>query len=187
MRLKGLGGYKPMIFGNKNVFAIECEISERIDDWVFGHFLFWLCGQSIGDWEDSTDIKGCLLWLKDFVNIARNRFEEDLTELNKDAVFELLYHSVMQSNASITHQIQNYDDIYSRFHISHIGMSSFDTFSLLLIEQPNGPQRCLWQSESSEEINECYIPQKEMQRVAELCCTWLEQEIATGVDERCST
>lgn len=166
-----------MIFGNKNVFAIECEVTERIDDWVFGHFIFWLNGNSIGDWEDTTDLKGCMMWLKDFVNVVRDRFDERLITLNKDAAFQLLYNSVMQSKEVAHNQVCEINNIYSRFHITHLGMSSFEHFDILLIEQPNGRQRCIWQSAAGEGIHEFYLPNKEMQRVAQLCYTWLESKI----------
>lgn len=166
-----------MIFGDKKTFAIECEVAERIDDWVFGHILFWLCESPVGDWKDSTDLKGCLNWLNDFTSDSRNRFEPDLIGADKDTVFEWLYDPVMQTNKKGLNREPKFDDTFSRFHISHLGMSSFDRFDILLIEQPGNDQRCLWRSDDSYEIKECYIPEGEMQRVATLCQAWLGKQI----------
>lgn len=166
-----------MVFGDKKVFAIECELVERIGDWVFGHILFWFCGNAVGDWEDSTDIKGCLNWLRKFVNEACDRFEYDLNRIDKDHVFKLLYDSVIFTGDSEKKEKPVFDDIYSRFHISHLGMSSFEQYDILLVEQPNAEQRCLWRYAENNYVQECYLPKDEMQRVAKLCCIWLESEI----------
>ena len=63
-----------MLFGDNNKFSIEYKVTERMDDWVFGHFLFWICGQAVGNWDDSTDLKGCLNWLKNFIADNSNRY-----------------------------------------------------------------------------------------------------------------
>lgn len=165
-----------MLFGNKKTFAIECEITEQIDDWVFGHFLFWLCDNSIGDREDSTDLKGCLMWLKDFLNTKRNRFEREIINIDKYTLFDLLYNSVIPTNEKCEHEAK-FDDIFSRFHISHIGMSSFDNFDILLIELPHKIYRCLWRSVDNKEIKECYIPKNDMENITKICSDWLENEI----------
>jgi hypothetical protein len=163
-----------MLFGDKGLFAIECELTERLDGWVFGHILFWLCGNAVGNWEDSTDLKGCLNWLKKYANEVCNRFEDALEGLSKESVFKLLHDSVMLTEGIDIKEKPKFDDIFSRFHISHLGMSSFEQFDILLIEQPNGEQRCLWRCAGNNDVQECYLPKEEMQRVAKLCCIWLE-------------
>jgi hypothetical protein len=166
-----------MLFGDKGLFAIECELTEQINGWVFGHILFWLCGNAVGNWEDSTDLKGCFNWLKKFVNEVCSRFERALMELNKEAVFKLLYDSVMFTEDSDIKETPKFDDIFSRFHISHLGMSSFEQFDILLIEQPDGEQRCIWRYAGNNDVHECYLPKGEMQRVAKICYTWLETKV----------
>ena len=177
MLSKDLEGFNIMIFGDKKIFAIECELTDRIDDWVYGYIVFWFCGQPVGDWDDSTDLKGCLSWLKNFASEARNRFEPELEWADKDTAFEWLYESVMHKNGENPINTPKFEDVFSRFHIAHLGMSSFDRFDLILIEQPHSKQRCLWRHESNNEVHECYIPEGEMQKIAKLCQTWLEKQI----------
>ncbi len=166
-----------MLLGDKTKFSIEYEVTERVDDWVFGHFLFWLRGKPVGDWEDSTDLKGCLRWLKKFASENHNRYEPDLKDLDKISVFKLLYNSVMFSDENEITPEPKFENIFSRFHISHIGMSSFDAYDILLIEPPDSEQRCLWRTQTDSEIQECFLPQGEMQRVAALCSTARDSEI----------
>jgi hypothetical protein len=133
----------------------------------------------VGDWEDSTDLKGCLNWIKKFVEEMRDRFERALVGLEKESVFNLLYYPVMFSEDTNKKEEPLFDDIFSRFHISHLGMSSFEKFDLLLIEQPEGQQRCIWRYTGSNEVHECYLPKGEMQRVAKLCYVWLESKMGS--------
>ncbi|WP_321532122.1 Imm42 family immunity protein [uncultured Desulfuromonas sp.] len=169
-----------MLFGDKSLFAIECEVTEQLDEWDFGHIIFWFCNNAVGNWEDSTDLRGCLNWLNKFSSQVCNRFEDALEGLNKESVFKLLYDSVIFTGTSEIKEKPKFEDIFSRFHISHLGMSSFEQFDILLIEQQNGQQRCLWRHADSNEINECYLPKKEMQRVAMHCCIWLKENVNSG-------
>jgi hypothetical protein len=44
--------------------------------------------------------------------------------------------------------LDGYDipDIFSRFHISRLGMSSFDAIDLLLVSTSDGHERCVWRN-----------------------------------------
>jgi hypothetical protein len=166
-----------MLFGDKKKFAIECQISESVDNWIFGNIVFWFCEKSVGNWKDSTDIKGCLSWINRFISEDCDRYEEIFDKLDKEHVFELLYSSVISNGGAEANKCHDILDVYSRFHISHLGMSSFEEFDILLIEKPDCYQRCIWRSAKDKLINECYIPNKEIHKVCKLFCIWLESEI----------
>lgn len=154
-----------MIAGIRERFAIEAEIEQRIDDFVLGHVRFWLCGRPVGDWCDSADLLGCLRWLRDFRDSLLDRYEPRLWHLSADEVFRLLYDPVMGAgNASA--QTLEVPDAYERFHISHLGMSSFDNFDVLLLKDQHGAERCLWREAGSREIHECHLWRLEMESVA---------------------
>src|SRR6187200_916318 len=122
-----------MIAGDPERFAIEAEVEERIDNFVLGHFRFWMCGRPVGDWRDSADLLGCLHWLKDFHDEPPNRYEPGLWDLPPGEVFRLLYDPVMAgSNAVPVHEAP-VPNAYSRFHIAYLGMSSLDWFHVLLL------------------------------------------------------
>jgi hypothetical protein len=168
-----------MLFGNRDVFAIETSIIERIDGWVLGVFLFWIRSMSIGNPDDHTDLKGCLGWLRDFVQHPQRRFEPILRNMPPAEVFKMLHGAVMAG--STTEPL--IPDAFSRFHIGHIGMSSFDRFDLLLIEDPEGAQRILWREGDAGEPHHAYLPRGELQAVARQCIEWLSAE-EVKVDER---
>jgi hypothetical protein len=163
-----------MIEGNITRFAIEGEVAERIDSWVLGHIRFWICGNSVGEWSDSVDLLGCLRWLNDFASTPRSRYESGLFELPAREVFRRVYDPVMPHSGAGRPGVT---DAFSRFHISHLGMSAFERFDLLLLTDEHGAERCLWRETGSEEIHECYLWRLEMERVAGQFCARFEREL----------
>ena len=164
-----------MIAGRKDRFAIEAEPQEELDGWLFGWFRFWLCGQPVGDWEDSADLRGCVRWLRDFANVRRDRYEPALVSLSAAEVFRSVYDPVMAEGNSRS----SFADAYARFHISHIGMSSFERFDILLLYDVHGSERCLWRRANATEIAECRLWRNEMESVASEFCDLFEQELST--------
>ena len=165
-----------MIIGDPAQFAIECVIQEWVDDiWVFGHFRFWLGGHTVGDWEDSASLRGCVSWIRDFIDTDVQRFDPMLTGKSREEVFHMLYDSVMDptlSDQSVS--IEDSSDIYRRYHISHLGMSSFNRVGLLLIETPEC-QRVIWHETGDPTIYEVKLPVGEMQRIGEAFCQWFQK------------
>ncbi len=121
-----------MIVGNPDRFAIEALIDGVEGGWILGRLRFWLGNMPVGNWEDVVDLNGCVGWLRDFYHNPRNRFEPELDGLLPEDVFAKCYDPVMAGAAPNAGQIMN---AYSRFHISYLGMSSFERFDLLLLKK----------------------------------------------------
>lgn len=157
-----------MLAGNKTECGIEIEIVDVIGEWAQGAFLLWVHGVPIGDRSDrSVHVQGCINWLKDFVGHPRDRVEAALFALRKEEVYRLLStneDSLPPSNPTG----KQIDRAFSRFHISHLGMSSFDQVTLLLIEDEQGRQRLIWQ-QASDAVKEAYLPARRLQLVASEC------------------
>ncbi len=139
-----------MLVGNKQQFAIELEILDVVDDWVFGTFLFWVEGLPIGDDKDkSVDLNGCVNWLRELIVNPKNRFELGLYDLEKSQVYDQLCNSVLIGDGN-QHAEERYANIFSRFHISHIGMSSFDNITIVLVENGDGDARFVWKQDNQK-------------------------------------
>jgi hypothetical protein len=164
-----------MIAGRQERFAIEAEPQQQVDGWLLGRFRFWLCGRPVGDWDDWADLRGCVRWLRDFASVPRDRYEPSLAAAPPEKVFRYLYDPVMGDGTSST----PFDDGFARFHISHIGMSSFEQFDMLLLHDAHGGERCLWRRAGTDAIEECRLWRSEMERVAKEFCDLFEKEIAT--------
>lgn len=139
-----------MLIGSKQDFAIELDIVNFIDDWVLGRFIYWIDGIAVGNPDDqSVDLKGCINWLRDFLKNQRNRFEPGLFELDKEQIYVQLCSSVLMGVENLFAE-EKYEDTFYRFHISHIGMSSFDAVTMVLIEDEHERIRCIWKQEGKK-------------------------------------
>ena len=165
-----------ILVGNPERFAIETELEPPSGDWIYGRFRFWLGGIPVGNWEDATDLKGCVSWLRDFARNPRDRHEPRLWHLLPGDVFRLAFDPAIESGGIADPAKQPIPHAFSRFHISHLGMSSFDRFDLILIKDEHGSERCLWRYAEAPEIHECILSKNEMEGVAEDFCDQFELE-----------
>lgn len=159
-----------MVVGHLDDFAIEWEIVESVDTWLLGHIRFWVQGQELGDWDDLADLKGCRNWLYSFAHTPQNRFEAALGLLHKEAIFSLLFDSVMPVIAgSATSAYPPFPNVETRFHISYLGMSSFDHFDILLLESSEW-QRILWRNAHDMIVKEAYLLPQTIQKMVKQFC-----------------
>lgn len=152
-----------MKIGSDRCF-VEFEISERVDDWIFGCFCFVIGGFVIGDPSDrSVDLKGCLRWLEEFLCKPVNRFEPGLFEMPKEQAFLRLGASVLADGNAGSFASEAYNDTYNRFHISQLGMSSFDSVILLLMHDEERNSRLVWKDGGG--LYDVVCPAGEFERV----------------------
>lgn len=103
-------------------------------------------------------------WVENFLAVPSDRFEPGLFYMPVERVFRILASSVLVNEDPDGLVSEVYKDTFSRFHISHIGMSSFDAVTLLLLTDECGRERCVWRS-YSEDILDFYLPEKEMEKI----------------------
>ena len=170
-----------MIAGNKNKFAIQIEIIDKADDWIFGYFLFWIYGKAVGNPLDkSVDLKSCLNWLKQFVASSVNRFEPELFDMDKGKAYLHICGSVvLQDQQDAFFSEEKYDSAFERFHIAQLGMSSFDDLNIMLIEHEDGRQRIIWQ-ENGDPIEEAHFGAREIHNTCKEVVKILEREIVSA-------
>jgi len=161
--------------GHNNDFAIAAEVTEIIDNWILGRFRFVLHGRTCGNWNDEAALNACHGWLKDFSMNSRARFEPELLTLPDVEVFERLVKPVLaQYDDEKVPEL--YSDTLGRFHISHLGMSSFDAVTMVLIEGED-QQRCVWQVGNAPVTSDLF-PLNHMQNVAREFCDLMEKEVS---------
>lgn len=151
-----------MLVGNKERFAIEAEPDSLIEGWILGRFRFWIGGCEVGDWNDTADLKGCYAWLRDFEQNSRERYEPSLSEFSAEEVFRRVFDPVMPGGISHPDELP-IKNSYHRFHISHLGMSSFERFDVLLLTDEDGGERCLWRMAGVPHIVEFRLRSGEME------------------------
>lgn len=161
-----------MIFGNRTCVALEISIERTIESWMYGRFLLWVGGRSVGNFEDcGTDLKGCVNWLSDFLVKPRDRCEPDLMLDSKDMVWNKLVEPVFGSIKADG----RYGDLFSRFHLSHLGMSAFDKVTLVLINDGKKSERYLWQ-QNEENIMDYTAPLGSLEASAKEAVLWFRKK-----------
>jgi len=163
-----------MIVGRKERFAIEAEPEDFQDDWILGRFRFWLCGHEVGDWDDSAALQMCYGWLRKFGQQPPDCTEPEIARKSPEEIFSLLVDPVMSPGGTADPARQPIPNAYERFHISYLGMSSCDTFTVLLIKGDDGTERCLWRKHGKSEIHYCWLSPGEMENVAREFCDAFE-------------
>lgn len=131
-----------MVFGNRDDLAIEISIVKVVDSWVFGEFLLWVNSSQIGNELDmAVDLKGCVNWLSDFVDVPRNRCEPELVGCSVEDAWK----EIRVTDIDLEYE-SKYPDSFSRFHIAQIGMSSLDDVVIALVNDGLNQERFIWQS-----------------------------------------
>jgi hypothetical protein len=163
-----------MIVGRRERFAIEAEVQEELNGWVLGRFRIWLCGKPIGNWDDAAHLSGCVNWLRHFATVPQDRYLPSLANAPAEEVFRALYDPVMGPGDLVA----PIEDAFARFHISYIGMSSFELFHVLLLYDVHGGERCLWRRVGATKIEECELWRNEMEAVAKEFCDLFDREMS---------
>lgn len=174
-----------MIVGSQRLFAIEYDVVERVDEWVFGTFIFWIDGIPVGRASDeSVHLKGCLMWLRHFLVDHDKSVDQPLFEMDIGSLFDTIFRGVISAYPD---GHEGYDPVkqsyYERFHISHIGMSSFDALSIAVVGSLDGRYRFVWQS-GSDPVSDAVIPMSEVHSVMSRAIEVLDAEIEAGASDQ---
>ena len=84
-------------------------------------------------------LKGVVSWWRDFVTNDRDRWSPLLDTMDAEAVYALLFDLIYGEAGTIgviSTDPQVIADAFSRFKISHLGMSAFDRYTIFLVEPP---------------------------------------------------
>jgi hypothetical protein len=179
-----------MIFGDKNEFAIECEIREiHSEKWVFAYFRLWANNTPIGDYDDSMDLLSGARWLKTFLNCPDGRSESSLDDKDAEEVFSLIFDSVMLTvpkGSSLKELLEDvtpppdsptplYPNIINRFHLDQVGMSSFmDKWNVILVDTANKSQRLIWRNLDDMKILEANLPAGKFEEISKMFLRWVD-------------
>lgn len=169
-------GYVDMLTGSIASFAIEAEPREAQGEWIWGGFRFWLGGRPVGDWEDAAALQYCLSWLRGFLEEPPDNTEPSMARLPAKVTFETLYDSAMAGPTDEGPVRDEFPDAVPRFHITHLGMSSFDPYPIIMVKDELGNERCLWRKDGSSEVFEQWLAPGEFEHVLREFCERFERE-----------
>ena len=167
-----------MIAGNPESFAIEVEAREVEGEWIWGGFRFWLGNHQIGDWEVPAALHLCCGWLRKLCEQPPDCVHQGLANSPPEKVFSLVVDPVMGPDGVADPSRQPIPFAYERFHIAHVGMSSFDSYVVVLIKDSVGNERCLWWHDEDATMGDHWLEPGEMERVIGSFCERFEHEFS---------
>lgn len=153
-----------MLIGKRSNIAIEYKIEDRIDGWILGRIQCWIDGHSVGNWNDTVDLKACANWMSKFIDQKIDRTDINLFKMPGNTAFNLIYNSIFQKPGEGT-----IPDAFSKYSISHLLMSSWEKFNVFLITN-NGDCRILWRCTEHDVIFEHY---DSLARINKIFSEWL--------------
>jgi hypothetical protein len=167
-----------MLFGNPNVFAIEAELLEVYGKWKYGRLRFWIGGNMIGDWDDTSDLATSARWGRTFLTSSDRRTRVDLDNLSPADVYELLYGRFVEPVNS--QSIKAWPGAWDRdpYIIDEVGESALrDRFAVLVVRKFDGIDRIIVNYFDEERLSETLAPPNICDHVIETYCTWVENQI----------
>lgn len=166
--------------GDPSEFAIQCEFTNAVKEFVYGRFRFVFRNQCCGDWNDNALLSGCVSWLREFSEHPLDRYEPGFLTMTSHEVHEALIKPFLNDGSESPDdpdEIEKYGNLHNRFDISHLGMSSFSLVSMVLIEDER-EQRCVWTAGSSPKIHDYRYRAGLMQSVSGRFCEELRKELS---------
>ncbi len=158
-----------MTFGDPRTVSIHVSPKETIGTWIYGSFLLRLGDSTVGDENDAAvHLNGCINWLTKFVESPGDGCAPELmTESNND-IWQRL---VVEPNENIELR-----EAFSRFHISHIGMSSFNQVTLVLLNDGQNWERYVWQ-QRNDAIHDHWAPIGSLKETAQKAIVWYNAQV----------
>jgi len=171
-----------MLFGNIHSLAIEAELLEIYGKWTYASLRFWVGGQEIGDFSDTSDLAGSARWLRAFLQESSRRTRVDLDEMPAPDVYELLYGrfviditrvdiTVKRPTSPISHEPWDRDP----YLLDDVGESSLrDKFAVLAVRRSDAQDRIIVKSFRDDVVWEVLLPPGECDATIVSYCTWVE-------------
>ncbi|MEZ4315091.1 MAG: Imm42 family immunity protein [Polyangiaceae bacterium] len=162
-----------MLFGRKTEFAIEAELEVVDGTWYHGRLRFWIAGEPVGDFEDTSDLAGSARWARQFLAASGQRTRADLDKEGAGEVYRSLYGRFFVRGGSEPHEAFNRDP----FVLDDVGESSLrDRFSVLAVRRADGSDRMLVRDHAKDTTTETTLPPGSCDGVIGSYCSWVEAQ-----------
>ena len=166
-----------MIFGEKQLFAVECEFTSQLERWVYGKFCVWVGGHRIGSYsEEVLDLKGTTGVLRGPVKAASSV----VVSLSSQAFLDTVWNAVYVWNSKQSDV--GYNDEDCRKWCPYIWFDSCEGFENVrsVIATDGGQHRIVWHILGESSAREQFVPSAVYEVVRSEFVSWLDR----GLQER---
>ena len=163
-----------MLAGEKSTFAIECEIRDEVDTFIYCNLRFWIAGNPIGDWNKVAVLGVVIHSAKIFMLYSGSRYLEFKKSMTADSLwFHIDRFSKSDKPAEL--QISLEGRYRQRFLLHEIANDSVATeYEVIVVERLDDVQRLLWKSKSENDIHELNLPSVTVDTVIANFLHWAE-------------
>jgi hypothetical protein len=163
-----------MIFGKQSNFAVEAETLRQSGKWLFGHLRFWVAGNAIGDFEDTSDLAGSARWGRRFLAASRRRTRPALDGRDASDVYAFLFGRFFERGGSEPEEPFDRDP-----HVlDDIGESSVrDRVTLLAVRRGDGQDRIIVHDHRTGTTSETAVPATMCDTTIDGYCAWVEAQM----------
>lgn len=165
-----------MLFGAKDSFAIEAEVTARDAGWIFGRLRFWVYNNSYGDYENPVDLKASARWGRTFLAASSRRTRPEFENTPSDQVFYELYGKYLHTAAPP----ERWDR--DAFVLDEFGESSLrDKISIVIVRLRDGIDRLLVRDLSSDSIKDFRLHSGQCDKLVNDYCNWVALECSNDM------
>jgi hypothetical protein len=145
-----------MLFGEMTEFAIECEVVDQVEPFIYCRFRFWLAGRPIGDYLHENVLGTLVFCAQSFL---RYRGQRRLpSNVPGETEFERLT-ALTQSDNPVTMQMALRMGARSRFALHEVADDAVGSMADLYVIDGEGEQMILAKApRSSDEVVMTAVP-----------------------------
>lgn len=120
------------IIGDKELFAIEYQVTEAFENFLYGKFCYWIQGMQIGEYDEGTTLSDMLWRIPYLVKDNGNREHKKLFELELKEVFNVL-NSTLFGEGNPQYSDISEKEMWARFDIC-MNVDIFYNYKTFLVE-----------------------------------------------------
>lgn len=157
-----------MIFGEKSVFAVECEFTSQEGSWVYGSFRVWLAGSAIGTYSEEV------LNLTGTTGVLREPVQASSILAGRLGSTQFL-RRVFEPNFGNGENSQKEQLEWGRYRWLAYCEGFETVFSAAALV--GHEVRIVWRLTDQGPVNECFIPLATYSAVCAKFVAWLDHEL----------
>jgi hypothetical protein len=161
-----------ILLGDKTCIAIECEITSREGNFVFGKICMWANGERIGDYEKTDLVSRVAGLFNQSIRSRAKRKNSDLCQQTNKSIIEGLWNSIygdLDDGIPLSEGIK-----YAPHELLVDWSDNFDDYVAAIIECDHN-QRFIWKNRKTGSIGGIVLQKGSYEQLAGEFVNWMEE------------
>lgn len=123
---------KKRLIGEQKKFAVQYEVSQVYENFIYGKFCYLINNMQIGEYEEGVTISDLLWGIQDIVKDNGNRVHNELFELDVDQLFYRLNSTLFGEGNDKYNEVAE-SEVWARFNIG-LNIDIFRGYKIFMVE-----------------------------------------------------